>query len=96
MDICFVTAELSPLAKVGGLADVSSALPSALGRAGHRLTVIVPFYRDLKIDQIRANWIRDRGYFDDGWNGRMFGVGHTAPIGPGIFIKQIDQQIRGR
>ena len=49
LDICFVTSELAPLAKVGGLADVSAALPAALNRAGQNVTVVLPFYRDLKL-----------------------------------------------
>ncbi len=50
MNICFVTPELTPLAKVGGLADVSTALPVSLHESGHNIRVILPFYRDLKID----------------------------------------------
>jgi len=44
MDIVFVSAELSPYAKVGGLADVAGALPYALGERGHRVSVVVPRY----------------------------------------------------
>ncbi|MGF1508569.1 MAG: glycogen synthase [Myxococcota bacterium] len=45
MDIAFVTSEIAPFAKVGGLADVSAALPSALFRRGHDVRVFVPLYR---------------------------------------------------
>jgi starch synthase len=34
-----------PFIKTGGLADVSAALPKALTRLGHRVTVLVPLYR---------------------------------------------------
>ncbi len=51
MNICFVTSEFAPYAKVGGLADVSSALPAALHRAGHKVRLIVPYYRDLKVSE---------------------------------------------
>ncbi len=51
MNICFVTSEFAPYAKVGGLADVSSALPAALQRAGHKIRLIVPYYRDLKVSE---------------------------------------------
>jgi starch synthase len=43
--VCFVSAEYAPLAKTGGLADVSSALTRYLHRLGHELRVFVPFYR---------------------------------------------------
>lgn len=42
MDILFLTTELFPWVKVGGLADVASALPKALRGLGHRITVVMP------------------------------------------------------
>jgi starch synthase len=45
LDILFVTSEARPFAKTGGLADVSSALPRALARLGHKVTVVLPKYR---------------------------------------------------
>jgi starch synthase len=42
MDITFVTTELAPFVKVGGLADVSAALPKALRGLGHSVTVVIP------------------------------------------------------
>jgi starch synthase len=42
--ICYVTSELAPFVKAGGLADVSAALPAELHRAGHDIRVIVPLY----------------------------------------------------
>jgi starch synthase len=42
MEIVFVTTELSPFVKVGGLADVSSALPKALRALGHSVTIVMP------------------------------------------------------
>jgi len=42
--IVFVTPELAPVSKVGGLADIAASLPRALKRLGHRVYVIVPRY----------------------------------------------------
>jgi starch synthase len=42
MDILFATTELFPWIKVGGLADVASALPKALHTLGHRVTIVAP------------------------------------------------------
>jgi len=42
--VLFATAELSPLCRVGGLADASSGMVAALRRAGCRVTVVVPDY----------------------------------------------------
>ena len=44
MEILFVTTELAPYVKVGGLADVSSALPKTLKSLGHRVTILMPRY----------------------------------------------------
>jgi starch synthase len=44
MEILFATTELAPYAKVGGLADVSAALPKHLKLLGHRATVVMPRY----------------------------------------------------
>src|SRR6516162_6491750 len=42
MEILFVTTELAPWVKVGGLADVAAALPKALRALGHKVTVVLP------------------------------------------------------
>jgi starch synthase len=44
MEILFVTTELAPYVKIGGLADVSSALPKTLKSLGHRVTIVMPRY----------------------------------------------------
>jgi len=44
LKILFLTAELAPLAKTGGLADVSAALPRFLAARGHDVRVVLPFY----------------------------------------------------
>ena len=47
MNILMVAAEMNPLVKVGGLADVTGALPQALARRGHRVRVVLPLYGHL-------------------------------------------------
>lgn len=46
MNIVFVSSEVVPLAKTGGLADVCGALPIELARRGHQVSVIMPAYRE--------------------------------------------------
>jgi len=48
MKILFVSAEMSPFAKTGGLADVAGSLPKALAEAGHDIRVAIPRYRMIK------------------------------------------------
>jgi starch synthase len=45
--ICFVASEVAPLAKTGGLADVSSALPRYLHAQGHDVRLFLPFYSSI-------------------------------------------------
>ncbi|MEJ2055958.1 MAG: glycogen/starch synthase, partial [Calditrichaceae bacterium] len=42
--ICFVSSEVTPFAKTGGLADVSGALGKYLSNAGHDIRIIMPLY----------------------------------------------------
>ncbi len=44
MQIVFISAELHPFSKVGGLGDVIGALPAALAAKGHTIRVITPGY----------------------------------------------------
>jgi starch synthase len=48
MNILFASSEVAPFAKTGGLADVSGSLPKALAERGHRIAVVMPFYRQVK------------------------------------------------
>jgi starch synthase len=43
--ILFVSSEVAPFAKTGGLADVAGALPKALRRLGHDVRIVMPAYR---------------------------------------------------
>src|SRR5687768_3822094 len=43
--ILMIASEAQPFSKTGGLADVAAALPKALARLGHDVTLITPRYR---------------------------------------------------
>ncbi len=42
--ICFLSAEIAPYAKVGGLADVAGSLPKAVSALGHEIILVLPRY----------------------------------------------------
>lgn len=44
MRVLFVTSEVSPIIKTGGLADVSAALPAALFEIGVEIRILIPGY----------------------------------------------------
>ncbi len=48
MNILFVTPEMAPLAKAGGLGDVAGALPKAVRELGQDVRVIMPLYKQIK------------------------------------------------
>lgn len=57
LKILFVSSEVFPFVKTGGLADVSSALPKMLSELGHEVRIVVPKYgavddRKFKIHEI--------------------------------------------
>jgi granule-bound starch synthase len=54
MNIVFVSAEVAPWSKTGGLGDVLSGLPPALAALGHRVMTISPRY-----DQYKDAWDTD-------------------------------------
>jgi starch synthase len=50
MKILLAASEMAPFARTGGLGDVLEALPSALAKRGHEVTMALPCYRGLRDD----------------------------------------------
>ncbi len=82
--VMMIASEVAPYSKTGGLADVASALPQALGRAGHDVTVVTPRYRGVAAGQ----WIAD---VSAAVAGTTFTAGLFAePLGPGARVLFVD------
>jgi starch synthase len=64
LSILMVAAEVHPLAKVGGLADVMGALPRALADAGHDVKIALPYYKKIKDGDIKTSPVKGVGEFD--------------------------------
>ena len=52
MRVLFVTSEYAPLFKLGGLADVSAALPQALAGLGMTVDIVLPYYEAIKMPKV--------------------------------------------
>jgi len=69
LSIVHIASEMTPIVKVGGLADVVGALSEEQARRGHRVTVVLPAYARAAIG---PNWTRQSlGTLDVPW-----GMGH--------------------
>ncbi len=65
MHIAFAASECVPFSKTGGLADIVGALPRALARLGHEVSVYVPRYRQTKLDDPQTEVSSITVPFDD-------------------------------
>ncbi|TDT67422.1 starch synthase [Hypnocyclicus thermotrophus] len=69
LKILFLSSELYPLIKTGGLADVAFALPKALKKRGHDIRVILPKYKLLNSKYIsKAKFITKIEFKDEIFN----------------------------
>ncbi len=55
LKVLFLSPEVVPFAKTGGLADVAGALPTALKRMGADVRLVLPFYRVIREGDFKAN-----------------------------------------
>lgn len=55
-NILFLSAEVAPFAKTGGLGDVGGALPKALRAIGHDVRVVLPAYRAIEEAARAGRW----------------------------------------
>ena len=56
LKLLFLSSEVAPFAKTGGLGDVSAALPRTLHRHGHDVRVFMPLYA--RIDRKKTQFRR--------------------------------------
>lgn len=75
MNIMYVSAEVAPFAKSGGLGDVLGALPKAVAQSGHKVSVVMPKYARI-IPQRYQQQMTYLGYFyvDVSWRHQYCGV----------------------
>jgi starch synthase len=54
MKVLFVTSEAAPIKKFGGLGDFSGSLPIALSKLGIDVDVVMPYYSDAKVENLKT------------------------------------------
>uniref|UniRef100_A0A0D9V520 Starch synthase, chloroplastic/amyloplastic n=1 Tax=Leersia perrieri TaxID=77586 RepID=A0A0D9V520_9ORYZ len=83
LHVVHIAAEMAPVAKVGGLADVVAGLGKALQTKGHLVEIILPKYDCMQLDQITNLKVLDvviKSYFDGNlfsnnvWTGTVEGL----------------------
>jgi len=79
MNLVFCASEMVPFAKTGGLADVTGALPLVLEKAGHKIVVILPFYKEVKHSGITVHKLNaGTSYAELGNNIRVYFIEEDA------------------
>jgi glycogen synthase len=65
INVLFLSAELTPLAKVGGLGDVAGSLPKAISGLGADIRMFIPFYGCIDKKKYQAEKILDFSFSID-------------------------------
>lgn len=71
LKIAVIAAEMSPYAKVGGLADVAYALPKHLKLLGHDVVAVIPYYKFMDLQNLAKELV---GQQDVEFAGRTYHV----------------------
>ena len=90
--VCFVTSEYTPLAKTGGLADVTTALARHLHANGHDIRVFLPGYASLAA-QVRERWPVDflqHVTLQLGTHRYQFGISTARDPGSSLMLYLVD------
>lgn len=79
--ICLISSEIAPLAKTGGLADVTSALARHLHERDHDVRVFVPFYGSIETAKLQPLPVEFLQRVPIDLGGRTFSfTAHTASL----------------
>ncbi|KAG9449378.1 hypothetical protein H6P81_009343 [Aristolochia fimbriata] len=94
--IIHVTAEMAPVAKVGGLGDVVTGLARACLSRGHKVQIMLPFYECIPKEQIDNLLLINTydSYHDGNWIPTKAYHGLVSDI-PVIFIEPSNQFFKG-
>ncbi len=87
MNVLFISSEMEPYAKSGGLADVVAALPKALKSLGAKVKVVIPLYASIKYDRYSLKQIIPSACVHMGTCEEWYRVHHTdSPHGVDVYF----------
>ncbi|KAL3139315.1 hypothetical protein ABBQ38_003653 [Trebouxia sp. C0009 RCD-2024] len=81
LSICHISVEMAPIAKVGGMGDVVTALGRAVQEEGHKVEVILPKYDCIQYDEVQELTQSGDFFWNNSqvkvWQGRVEGLKTT-------------------
>ena len=93
LNVLFISSEIEPYAKSGGLADVSSALPKALAiKEGIKVKSVMPLYSSINREKYGLTKILDSVCVHMGNCEEWFSVYHTnKPYGTDVYFIEFNK-----
>ncbi len=85
--VIFVTTEIVPFSKVGGLADVMGALPDELEKLGCRVSIITPLYSSIHREKFGIEPVPDTEGLSARVDGEDVRFGIFSCVKPGTGVK---------
>ncbi|XP_071742097.1 uncharacterized protein [Rutidosis leptorrhynchoides] len=96
LHVIHVTAEMAPIAKVGGLGDVVTGLARACLLRGHKVDIMLPFYECIRKENIQELSLMSTydSYYDGNWIKTNAYSGIVSDI-PVILVEPMNQFFKG-
>lgn len=96
LHVIHVTAEMAPIAKVGGLGDVVTGLARACLLRGHKIHIMLPFYECIRKETIQELSLITtyNSYYDGNWIQTNAYSGMVSGI-PVILVEPMNQFFKG-
>ena len=90
LKILYLSSEVSPFSKTGGLGDVSAALPKALHALGHDVMIVTPRYRGITDDKFKLETAAENLTLELSGISRGFAVRRGKLPGSGVPVLFIE------